>query len=165
MLAVMPERRHGVVPRDVMTAGTGLSFLQALVDGVHPAPPFSQTTGIYLTEVAEGRVLFKGLPLEGFLNPLGTIHGGWISAILDSAMACAVHSTLKAGQGYTSAEMKVNFVRPLLPSAGELTCEGLVIHRGGTLATSEGKLRDSAGKLIAHGTETCLIFEAEKKGR
>jgi uncharacterized protein (TIGR00369 family) len=165
MLAVMPERRHGVVPRDVMTAGTGLSFLQALVDGVHPAPPFSQTTGIYLTEVAEGRVLFKGLPLEGFLNPLGTIHGGWISAILDSAMACAVHSTLKAGQGYTSAEMKVNFVRPLLPSAGELTCEGTVIHRGGTLATSEGKLRDSAGKLIAHGTETCLIFEAEKKGR
>jgi uncharacterized protein (TIGR00369 family) len=165
MLVVMPERRHGVVPRDVMTAGTGLSFLQALVDGVHPAPPFSQTTGIYLTEVAEGRVLFKGLPLEGFLNPLGTIHGGWISAILDSAMACAVHSTLRAGQGYTSAEMKVNFVRPLLPSAGELTCEGTVIHRGGTLATSEGKLRDSAGKLIAHGTETCLILEAEKKGR
>ena len=129
-----------------MTAGTGLAFLQALIDGVHPAPPFSQTTGIYLVEVAEGRVLFKGLPLEGFLNPLGTIHGGWISAILDSAMACAVHSTLRAGQGYTSAEMKVNFVRPLLPSAGELTCEGTVIHRGGTLANeaSASSVRASA---------------------
>jgi uncharacterized protein (TIGR00369 family) len=158
MLAVMPERRHGVVPRDVMTAGTGLSFLQALVDGVHPAPPFSQTTGIYLTEVAEGRVLFKGLPLEGFLNPLGTIHGGWTSAILDSAMACAVHTTLAAGQGYTTVEMKLNFVRPILPNMGKVTCEGILIHRGGTLATSEGKLFDAEGRLLAHGTETCMIF-------
>jgi uncharacterized protein (TIGR00369 family) len=162
MLALKPERRHGVVPRQVMAAGTGLAFLQAIVDGVHPAPPFSQTTGIYLVEVAEGRVLFKGMPLEGFLNPLGTIHGGWISAILDSAMACAVHSTLRAGQGYTSAEMKVNFVRPLLPSAGELTCEGSIIHRGGTLATSEGKLVDGKGRLLAHGTETCIILQPKR---
>lgn len=161
----MNDLRYGVVSREDLSAGDGLSFLQGLLDGVYPAPPFSRTTGILLSEVSEGRVVFRGVPNEGFLNPLGTIHGGWISMILDSAMACAVHATLKAGQGYTSAEMKVNFVRPLLPTTGELTCEAQVIHRGSTLATSEGKLRDAAGKLVAHGTETCLIFEAQKMSR
>lgn len=160
----MSDRLYGVVSRETPTEKAGLSFLRDLAAGKHPAPPFSEAAGILLTEVEEGRVLFTGTTGSRFLNPLGTIHGGWISMILDSAMACAVHSTLKPGQGYTSAEMKVNFVRPLLPDTGELTCEGTVIHRGGTLATSEGKLRDAAGKLIAHGTETCLIFDA-KNGR
>ena len=160
-LADPAERTHGVVPREVLTAGTGLAFLQALLDGDHPPPPFSRATGIYLREIAEGRVIFAGKPSAEFLNPIGTVHGGWTSAILDSAMACAVHTTLKAGEGYTTVEMKINFVRPVLPSLGELTCEGRVIHRGGTLATSEGKLLDAAGKLLAHGTETCMIIEAK----
>jgi uncharacterized protein (TIGR00369 family) len=108
----------------------------------------------------EGRVVFEGEPTESFFNPLGTIHGGWTSAILDSAMACAVHSTLNAGQGYTTVEMKLNFVRPILPNTGKVTCEGVLIHRGGTLATSEGKLFDAKGRLLAHGTETCMIFSA-----
>ena len=161
----MNDLRYGVVSREDLCAADGLSFLQGLLDGAYPAPPFSRTAGIVLTEASDRRVVFRGVPSEEYLNPLGTIHGGWISMILDSAMACAVHATLKAGQGYTSAEMKVNFVRPLLPTAGELTCEAQVIHRGATLATSEGKLRDGAGKLIAHGTETCLIFDAGKMGR
>ena len=105
-------------------------------------------------------MVFKGQPTEAFFNPLGTIHGGWTSAILDSAKACAVHTTLLAGQGYTSVEMKLNFVRPILPDLGEVTCEGTVVHRGGTLATSEGKLFDARGRLLAHGSETCMIFEA-----
>ena len=154
------ERVHGVVSRDVLVAEPGLSFLQVLIAGRHPAPPFSRATGIYLMEAEENRVVFKGTPTDAFLNPIGTIHGGWTSAILDSAMACAVHTTLKAGQGYTSVEMKLNFVRPILPDLGEVTCEGTVIHRGGTLATSEGKLFDAKGRLLAHGTETCMIFEA-----
>ena len=154
------ERVHGVVPREVLTAESGLAFLQGLIEGRHPAPPFSGTTDIYLTEADEGRVVFTGVPSAGFFNPLGTIHGGWTSAILDSAMACAVHTTLAAGQGYTTVEMKLNFVRPVLPSSGKLSCEGLVIHRGATLATSQGKLVDAQGRLLAHGTETCLIFEA-----
>ena len=155
---------HGVVPREVLTAESGLAFLQGLIDGVHPPPPFSRATGIYLTSVAEGRVVFTGVPSEEFLNPIGTVHGGWTSALLDSAMACAVHTTLKPGQGYTTVEMKINFVRPILPSAGPLTCEGNLIHRGGTLATSEGKLLDERGRLLAHGTETCMIFDIAQRG-
>jgi uncharacterized protein (TIGR00369 family) len=163
MLARPAERTHGVVSRDVLTAESGLAFLQGLIEGVYPVPPFSRTTGIYLASVSEGRAVFTGVPTEEFLNPIGTIHGGWISALLDSAMACAVHTTLKPGQGYTSVEMKINFVRPVLPSSGALICEGKLIHRGGTLATSEGKLVDAAGKLLAHGTETCIVIEASKK--
>jgi uncharacterized protein (TIGR00369 family) len=162
MLARTPDhvaRTHGVVPRAVLTGGSGLAFLQGLIDGTHPPPPFSRATGIYLTAVSDGRAVFMGEPSEDFLNPIGTVHGGWASALLDSAMACAVHSTLKPGQGYTTVEMKINFVRPVLPSSGTLTCEGVVIHRGGTLATSEGRLLDAAGKLLAHGTETCMIME------
>ena len=101
-VAELAERTHGVVPREVLTAGTGLAFLQGLLDGDHPPPPFSRATGIYLREVAEGRVIFAGMPSAEFLNPIGTVHGGWTSAILDSAMACAVHTTLKAGEGYTT---------------------------------------------------------------
>lgn len=156
----MSERVIGVVSRDVLLAESGLSFLRGLIDGRHPAPPFSQTTGAYLVEAEPNRVVFKGIPSAAFLNPLGTIHGGWTSAILDSAMACAVHTTLEPGQGYTTVEMKLNFVRPIMPDLGEVTCEGVVVHRGGTLATSEGKLFDARGRLLAHGSETCMIFNA-----
>ena len=155
----MAERMHGVVSRDVLVAEPGLSFLRGLIEGRHPAPPFSQATGIYLVEAEPDRVVFKGQPSTAFFNPIGTIHGGWTSAILDSAMACAIHTTLQAGQGYTTVEMKLNFVRPILPDLGELTCEGAVVHRGGSLATSEGKLFDGKGRLLAHGTETCMILD------
>lgn len=153
------EQVHGVVSRDVLVGESGLLFLQGMIDGRHPAPPFSKTTGIYLVEAEENRVVFKGRPGAEFFNPIGTIHGGWTSAILDSAMACAVHTTLQPGQGYTTVEMKLNFVRPILPDLGELTCEGVLIHRGGTLATSEGKLFDGKGRLLAHGSETCMILD------
>ena len=161
-VAELAERTHGVVPREVLTAGTGLAFLQGLLDGDHPPPPCSRATGIYLREVADGRVIFAGLPRAEFLNPIGTVHGGWTSAILDSAMACAVHTTLKAGEGYTTVEMKINFVRPILPDLGEITCEGVLIHRGGTIATSEGRLRDGKGRLLAHGSETCMILQTKR---
>lgn len=156
----MTERVIGVVARDVLVAEPGLSFLRGLIEGRHPAPPFSQATGIHLTEADPERVVFRGTPTSAFFNPLGTIHGGWTSAILDSAMACAVHTTLRAGEGYTTVEMKLNFVRPILPELGEVACEGIVVHRGGTLATAEGKLFDRGGRLLAHGSETCLIFDA-----
>ena len=125
-----------------------------------PAPFFSQATKIWLTEASAGRVTFKGLASEDYLNPLGTVHGGWISAILDSAMACAVHSLIKSGQTYTTTSMTIYFVRPLMADAGELTCEGVAVHAGRSLATSEGKLLDARGRLIAHGSESCMIMDA-----
>jgi uncharacterized protein (TIGR00369 family) len=98
------------------------------------------------------------MPALKFYNPLGTIHGGWISAILDSAMGCAVHSTLTAGQTYTTTSMTVNFVRPIFEATGKVRCEGVCIHAGSRLATSEGRLWDESGKLLAHGSETCLVM-------
>jgi uncharacterized protein (TIGR00369 family) len=154
------SRKVGVVSRDVLLAEDGLSFLRGLIDGRHPGPPFADAMEFDLAEADEGRVVFVGKPSPRFFNPLGTIHGGWTATILDSAMACAAHATLKTGEGYTTLEMKINYVRPVMPESGIVRCEGRLIHRGGNVITSEGKLVDAAGKLLAHGTETCLILRA-----
>lgn len=159
----MAETGIGLLSREAMLRESGLELLQGMVEGRHPAPPFAKTTGVFLSEVAEGRVVFTGYPHEAFLNPLGGIHGGWTSGIMDSAMACAIHSVLRPGEGYATVELKVHLVRGIRPDTGELFCEGRLVHRGGTLATSEGFLRDAAGKLYAHGTETCLIFDAARR--
>jgi uncharacterized protein (TIGR00369 family) len=148
----------------VLLAEPGLAFLQGMIAGRHPAPPFAKETGILLVEAEANRAVFRGTPTERFFNPSGTIHGGWISMILDSAMGCAIHSTLQAGQGYTTIEMKLNFVRAVLPELGELTCEAHLVHRGGTIATSEGKLFDGKGRLLAHGTETGMILDMATRG-
>ena len=154
-------RAVGVVSREELVAGDGLSFLRGIIAGGNPAPPFADTMDFELAEADEGRVVFTGRPSPRFFNPLGTIHGGWTATILDSAMACAAHSTLKVGEGYTTLEMKLNYVRPVMPESGEVRCEGRLIHRGGTIATTEGRLLDAQGKLLAHGTETCMIFGAK----
>jgi uncharacterized protein (TIGR00369 family) len=154
-------RKFGVVTRDVLLAEDGLGFLRGIVEGRHPGPPIAEAMDLDLVEVEEGRVVFVGKPSVRFFNPLGTIHGGWTATILDSAMACAAHTTLKLGEGYTTLEMKLNYVRPVMPDSGTLRCEGKLIHRGGTVATTEGRLVDERGKLLAHGTETCLIFPAK----
>jgi uncharacterized protein (TIGR00369 family) len=156
-------RKFGVVTRDVLLAEDGLGFLRGIVEGRHPGPPIAEAMDLDLVEVEEGRVVFVGKPSVRFFNPLGTIHGGWTATILDSAMACAAHTTLKLGEGYTTLEMKLNYVRPVMPDSGTLRCEGRLIHRGGTVATTEGRLVDERGKLLAHGTETCLIFPAKAK--
>jgi uncharacterized protein (TIGR00369 family) len=156
------DRTFGVVSREVLTAGDGLSFLRGIIDGLHPAPPFAGTMDFDLVEAEAGRVVFTGRPAPRFFNPLGTIHGGWTATILDSAMACAAHSTLKPGEGYTTLEMKLNYVRPVMPDSGMVRCEGRLIHRGGSVITTEGSLLDERGKLLAHGTETCLVLAAKK---
>jgi len=136
----------------------GVAVLQAMIDGELPAPPIARTLGFLLAEVGEGRAVFKGVPAEDYMNPLGTVHGGWAATLLDSALGCAVHATMKPGEAYTTVEFKVNLVRPIMPETGEVTCEGVVVHRGRTIATSEATLKDANGKLLAHGTETCAIF-------
>jgi uncharacterized protein (TIGR00369 family) len=136
----------------------GLDFLKRLVDGSYPAPPFAGETGIWIVEAERGRVLFAATASKRFYNPLGTVHGGWISTLLDSAMGCAVHSVLAPGQAYTTVDMTVSFVRPVFQTTGKLRCEGKIIHAGGRIATAEGRVWDDADTLIAHGSETCLVM-------
>lgn len=151
----------GTVPLDAVARDGGLKTMQNMLAGLLPAPPICLTLKFVLTEVEEGRVVFTGLPAHEHLNPLGSVHGGWTATLMDSALGCAVMTTLKPGEAYTTAEFKVNLVRPLLPGMGEVVCEGRIIHRGRTLATSEATLKDRNGKLLAHGTETCAIFPIE----
>ena len=154
-------RVFGVVGRETLLAEDGLSFIRGIIEGRHPAPPFAQASDIDLIEAEEGRVVFSGRPSTRFFNPLGTVHGGWTATILDSAMACAAHATLKPGEGYTTLELKLNYVRPVMPESGTVRCEGRLIHRGGSVITTEGSLHDEAGRLLAHGTETCLVLRPQ----
>ena len=136
----------------------GLAFLRAIGDGEAPPPPIATLMKFDIAEIDEGRVVFVATPDGGVYNPLGTVHGGYVCTLLDSCMGCAVHSTLKAGQGYTSVELKVNFVRPLSEATGEVRAEGRVLSAGRQIATAEGRLVDGRGRLLAHGTTTCLVF-------
>jgi uncharacterized protein (TIGR00369 family) len=158
MSAENPYREFGVVAKQVATGLSGIEFLTRLRDKNLPAPPFAEVTDIWITEIAPGRIVFEAVPSARFYNPLGTVHGGWISTLLDSAMGCAVHSMLKAGQAYTTVDLAVSFVRPVFEKTGKLKCEGTVLHVGGRVATALGKVWDPAGTLIAHGSETCLVM-------
>ncbi|TCT09266.1 uncharacterized protein (TIGR00369 family) [Tepidamorphus gemmatus] len=153
-----PSGEIGVLPLARIRDMDGLSQLEAVIAGTFPAPPIARTLGFMLREVEPGRALFAGLPGFDHLNPLGTVHGGWAATLLDSALGCAVHTTLKVGEAYTTIEFKVNLVRPLLPDTGEVVCEGRIVHRGARIATSEASLRGADGRLYAHGSETCMIF-------
>jgi uncharacterized protein (TIGR00369 family) len=139
-------------------AMSGLDFLRAVQSGELPPPPIAVLMGFGLAEVEEGRVVFTVQPAEYHYNPIGVVHGGLAATLLDSAMGCTVHSTLPAGTGYTTLEMKVNLVRAITQTTGELRCEGQMIYQGGRIATAEGKVTDAQGKLYAHGTTTCIIF-------
>lgn len=148
----------GTIPHADIEEYTGLELLRRLIEGKYPAPPISRQLSFALTEVSEGRAMFRGMPSEHYLNPLGSVHGGWAATLLDSALGCAVQTLLDKGEAYTTAEFKVNLTRPITPRTGEVVCEGKVIHKGRTLAVSEATLKDANGKLLAFGTETCSIF-------
>jgi uncharacterized protein (TIGR00369 family) len=153
------KQAFGPLPLRDIVHMSGLEMLRGMIAGTLPAPPIALTTHFTMLSADEGHVVFMGEPTAAFFNPLGTIHGGWTATLMDSVMACAVHSTLKPGEGYTTLEFKLHFCRPIMPDSGALRAEGTVLSRGRRAATSEGKLYDSAGKLVAHGTETCLIFD------
>jgi uncharacterized protein (TIGR00369 family) len=114
--------------------------------------------GFKVAEVEKGRVVFAYRPVFDHYNPLGTVHGGIAATLLDSVMGCAVHTTLGAGTGYTTVEIKISYVRAMTDSTGPVRAEGKVINVGSRIATAEGRLVDGAGRLLAHGTTTCLIF-------
>ncbi|MFN3251197.1 PaaI family thioesterase [Roseibium album] len=149
----------GALPNSAFATMTGLDIFERMMAGDLPAPPIMIHSNIRMKEFEEGRAVFTGLPAKEFLNPLGTVHGGWISTLIDTALSCAVHTTLKPGEFYTTTSLNVNMVRPLHPGSGEVFCEGRIVHRGSRLATSEGDLRDGKGKLIAHGTVSCMILK------
>lgn len=137
---------------------TGLEFLRKVAAGELPRPPIGALMNFGLAELGEGRAVFTAEPAEYHYNPIGVVHGGLAATLLDSAMGCAVHTTLPAGAGYTTLEIKVNYVRPLTAETGEVRCEAEVVHVGGRTATAEGRVLDSQGKLYAHATTTCIIF-------
>jgi uncharacterized protein (TIGR00369 family) len=136
---------------------SGLDYLQAIVAGRFPAPPISRVLGFALVEAGEGRAVFEVQPGEKHYNPIGLVHGGLLATVLDSAMGCAIHSTLPAGTGYSTLEIKVNFTRPALKETGLLRCEAVIVHRGKQTATAQGSVRDQDGRLYAHGSTTCLL--------
>ncbi len=148
----------GTIPHEDVARYTGLELLQRMIDGLYPAPGIGERMNFGLSEIGEGRAVFRGVPGDQHLNPLGTVHGGWAATLLNSALGCAVHTTMARGEAYTTVEFKVNLMRPITPRTGEVVCEGKVINRGRTIAVSEATLKDAAGKLLAFGTETCSIF-------
>lgn len=136
----------------------GLEYLRAMAEGRLPTPPIARLMGFEFVSADDGRVVFAAQPAEYHYNPIGLVHGGLAATLLDSAMSCAVHSTLPAGAAYTTLELKVNFVRAISKETGRVICEGEVVHRGTTVATAQGRLvAEETGRLLAHGTTTCLL--------
>jgi uncharacterized protein (TIGR00369 family) len=136
----------------------GLEWLQALIDGKIPPPPIAHTLDFRLTEVSAGRAVFTCTPAEFHYNPIGVVHGGLLSTLMDSALGCCIQSTLPAGSGYTTLELHVNFTRAVTRDTGEIRCEATVLHVGRRMATAESKVFDQNGKLYGHGTTTCMVF-------
>lgn len=137
---------------------SGLEYFKAVIAGEMPPAPIASLLGMGISEVGEGRIVFTLEPAEYQYNPLGTVHGGVTATLLDSAMSCAVHTMLPIGTGYTTLEMKVNYIRAITIKTGIVYCEGKVIYVGGRTATAEGRVTDGQGKLYAHGTTTCILF-------
>lgn len=152
-------RGAGVSRPDEVQGRSGLQLMQAVLAGELPFAPIGEAMDFLLVEVAQGRAVFQGVPGHRHLNPMGTVHGGWYATLLDSAVGCAVHTTLPAGRAYTTAELSVNLVRGAVPGREPLRAIGQVLHSGRQLATAEGRIVDASGRLYAHATTTCLVFE------
>jgi uncharacterized protein (TIGR00369 family) len=136
----------------------GIDYLRALIRDELPHPSMAYTLGFRLTEVDEGRAVISGETQADYCNPNGTIHGAWAAALLDSCMGSSVHSLLPAGVGFTIVEFKIDFVRPITVKTGKVRAEGTIVKVGKKIGMAEGALRDGAGKVLAKGTTTCLIF-------
>lgn len=152
--------KPGLATPEMVAGKSGLEVMQGILDGEIPFPHIAETLDFSLVEVGPGKAVFQGTPQLKHYNPLGTVHGGWYATLLDSALGCAVHTTLPPGRGYTTAELGVNIVRAASAKTGPLRAIGTVIHAGRQLATAEARIVGPDGKLYAHATTTCLVFEA-----
>jgi uncharacterized protein (TIGR00369 family) len=154
------QPRIGVISPAEIAGMDGLALFRRMIAGELPAASIGPTMNFTLVGVENGRAQFEGIPGPAHLNPIGTVHGGWMATLLDSCMGCAVHTTLAAGEVYTTLEFKVNLVRAVTPKTGRLRAEGVVTYRGGRIATADGRLSSPDGKLYALGNTTCLIMPA-----
>jgi uncharacterized protein (TIGR00369 family) len=154
------RKTYGTVSAERRKELTGLEFVQGLADGTLPLNTIARTLGYDVTEAVSGRVVITAVPSDILLNPAGTVHGGFSATLLDSCMGLAVQSTLEKGVGSTTLEFKISLVRPITPETGEITAEGLVLNPGRRIGFAEGRITDNKGRLLAHGTTTCMIFEA-----
>src|SRR5277367_5928052 len=153
-------KRYGTVSTDKQKEMSGLEFVRGLADGTLPLNMIAQTLGYDVIDATKGRVVVAVEPSDAHLNPYGTVHGGLTATLLDSCMGLAVQSTLDKGFGQTTVEFKISLVRPISPQTGPITAEGVVMSRGRRVGTAEGRITDGKGRLLAHGTTTCLIFQA-----
>ena len=164
----MTQRQRTITWEDPLGAAeqarrlAGREFLEKILNGEIPPPPIAATLGMHAVEMGEGTAVFELEPGEHLYNPIGTVHGGVMCTMLDSAMSCAVQTLVPAGRAYTTAELKVNFVRPITVETPRVRAEAKVIHPGRQLATAEGRILDERGRLYAHGTATCLIFDVRE---
>ena len=154
----------GLARPEQVAGRTGLEMLEMMIAGELPPPPIAGALDFAILQVGPGSAVFQGRPLFKHYNPLGVVHGGWVATLLDSAMGCAVHSTLPAGKGYTTLELKVNFVRAVTDAVPLVRAEGKLIHAGRQVAVAEGRLVAPDGRLHAHATTTCLIFDRPSAG-
>jgi uncharacterized protein (TIGR00369 family) len=153
------SKTYGTVSADRRKQMSGLEFVQGLVDGTLPLNTIAQTLGYDVTEAVSGRVIVSAVPSGIHLNPAGTVHGGFAATLLDSCMGLAIQSTLEKGVSQTTLEFKISLLRPITPETGLIKAEGIVLSRGRRVGTAEGRLTDDSGRLLAHGTTTCLIFQ------
>jgi len=159
MTELATRKRFGLVADEEQRALSGIEFVQGLADGSLPLNSMAQTLGYDIVDVAKGRVVTAAEPHAGHLNPSGTVHGGVAATLLDSAMGLAIRTMLEKGFAQTTLEFKISLVRPITPQTGLVKAEGKVISCGRRISTAEGTLRDTNGRVLAHGTTTCLIFE------
>jgi uncharacterized protein (TIGR00369 family) len=153
------SKTYGIVSADTQKQMSGLEFVQGLVDGTLPLNMMARTLAYDVTEAVSGRVVVTAEPSGIHLNPAGTVHGGLAATLLDSCMGLAIQSTLEKGVSQTTLEFKISLLRPITPETGMIKAEGIVLSRGRRVGTAEGRVTDGNGRLLAHGTTTCLIFQ------
>lgn len=153
-------KTYGTVSAAEQKQMSGLEFVKGLADGRLPLNTIAKTLGYDVVEAEAGRVVVTAQPTADHLNPAGTVHGGLAATMLDSCMGLAIQSTLDKGVGSTTLEFKISFVRPITPETGPIRAEGTVLNRGRRIGIADGRVTDSKGRLLVHGTTTCLIFES-----
>jgi uncharacterized protein (TIGR00369 family) len=158
-----PEIEYGVTPPEVMASMAGLDFVRAIFEGKLPAPPIMQTIEPFDSTAEPGVVVIHSTPGFRHYNPIGLVHGGYAATLLDSAMGLAVHTMLPAGTGYTTLEFKISFIKGMTRDTGSVRTEGRTLNVGRRAATAEARITDAKGRLLAHATTTCLVFEIPKE--